>query len=488
MPHPAALVAAGLLASGPVLAASHTEPVEVGVIVEPVIATDLSHDRPGEDIAESWTWIRAKASQRLANSRWFIGVVGEHHSRWGENLEGTWEARVGESGWAGAVGPLYVSTGVLIERWGKLDLLPVVDVLNPRDLRAGPLTSLEATRIPLAMATLQAGGDHIRAELVLVPFAGSDRVDMVGGDWSLVRPGMLEGFVSEMAQWEGGVGLFLADPLADLSQGLQDAHPSTMRAMGDAMGTAGLPEAIAFNGEAAIRIEADGPGIDGAVMAGALRSHVPAMNMDPLLRTILERGSWPDLDEIPALSSAMSDPITTQWPRTAMVGTELNTATGPLGWRVEGGWWSNTVVQRRWFSSDMSPAIRAAAGVDWAHQTTVFLSLEGRWRHLVSPPPDAFLTRANTIEIAAMVRIATLADRLEIRAAAVVDPELAEYLTRPEIRWRVSDPVELGIGAVLLGGPTAPPQSFTGAMDYTGGPLGYWGDNDCAFATIRWIH
>ncbi len=472
----------------PVHAATHDEPVEVGIVVEPLVAIDLANDRAGEDTGETWTWIRAEAGQRLSHSRWFLGIHAEHQLRWGEDVEGIWDVRAGESGWAGTLGPLHLRTGVVIERWGKLDLLPVVDVLNPRDLRAGPLATLEATRIPLAMATLQGGSDHIRAELTLIPFAGSDRVQIAGSDWSLIRPGMLEGYLGELRQWEGGLGTLGSEPLSRMEESLNNAHPSSMRALGQAMDQSGMPEALALNGEAAVRVEAEGRGIDGALMAGALRSRVPSTVMDPRVRKILERGSWPDLDELNSLSSSLEEPLETSWPRTAMVGAELNTVTGPLGWRVEGGWWSHQVVQGRWFTAKTSPLISTAAGIDWAHQTLLFLSIEGRWRHLVAPPNDSFLTRPDTIDLAGMARLSLWSDRVEVRGALVLDPEWAEYLTRPEVRWRVSDPLELGIGAVFLGGPRPAPQSLSAAMAYEGGPFGYWGDNDCVFTTLRWIH
>ena len=124
-----------------IVAASHAaeRPAEVGLTVEPIVAVDTHTKHPTADTVESWTWIRARARQQTGDSQWFLGVDGEHHVRHGIDTESMWNLYVAESGWAGKVGDAHVRAGALIERWGKLDLTPVIDVLNPRDLRAGPL-------------------------------------------------------------------------------------------------------------------------------------------------------------------------------------------------------------------------------------------------------------------------------------------------------------------------------------------------------------
>ena len=76
---------------------------EVGFSIEPLVAVD-THRRGTEDHTETWTWIRAQASQRTASGRWFLAVQADHNVRFGEDREGIWSMRVGESGWAGDVG------------------------------------------------------------------------------------------------------------------------------------------------------------------------------------------------------------------------------------------------------------------------------------------------------------------------------------------------------------------------------------------------
>jgi len=461
-------------------------PPEVGVVVTPLVAVDLATESTTEDTIESWTWIQAKVRKPGATG-WFLGVDAEHHVRHGEDLEATWEVRAGESGWSGPVGPVHLRVGHLIERWGKLDLLPIADVLNPADLRAGPLATVEATRIPNPMARLQLGSGRVRTELVLLPFSGADRVEMMGGDWSVIRPGMLKRFVDGAAGWEGGAGVVLGDAVQALAEGLDEMSPSTLRGLSSGLGETGRPEATLLTGEAAVRLELEGQGIDGALMGGALRSRTPATAMAPEIRAILQDGQWPALDQLDPLTTAMAEPLSARWPRTWFAGAEVSTTAGPVGLRAEGGWWSDAVVQTPWLGSAVSPKVSGGLGLDWMHGSSLLLSAEGRYTRYTDAPDLLVLMRESQVDIGGLARVSALSDRLILLAAGMFVPAHGEFLARPEVRYRSTDQLEIGLGAVVIGGPDAPPTTLREAMGYDGGPMSYFGENDCVFVQLQWI-
>ncbi len=348
------------------LASAQAErPPEVGVTIEPLVAFDLSKDSDTEDTVETWTWIRARAKQQLDHGQWFIGVDGEHQLRHGADTEAIWRVRVAESGWSGPAGPAHVRAGLLIERWGKLDFLPVVDVLNPRDLRAGPLATIEALRTPTPMVTGQAGSDTLRLEMVVQPFPSTDQVPIMGSDWSLIRPGMIEDFLNDAATWEGGSSLLLSGPLDQLGSTISDLDPSTMRSLNDAFAASGQPEAFAINGNAAGRLEWEGSGFDLAIMAANLRASAPATKLDGSFQSMLETRTLPEIDELNGLLE--TNPLTIRWPRTWMTGAELSTVAGPVSIRAEGAWWSNKVIQQPWLAATTRPALAAGLGLDWSY-------------------------------------------------------------------------------------------------------------------------
>lgn len=460
-------------------------PPEVGVTVEPLVAVDLSKDSNTEDTIEAWTWIRARAKQQRSNGQWFLGIDGEHQLRHGADTEAIWRVRVAESGWSGSVGPTYVRTGMLIERWGKLDFLPVVDVLNPQDLRAGPLATIEALRTPTPMVTGQVGSDTLRAELVLQPFPGTDQVPLMGSDWSLIRPGMIDDFLTDAATWEGGSSLLLADPLAQLGTAVSDLDPSTMRALNDAFGSSSQPEDIAINGNAAGRIEWEGTGVDLAIMAANLRSSSPATTLLPAFQTMLETKTLPEIDELNSLLE--ENPLAIRWPRTWMSGAEISTVAGPVSVRAEGAWWSNKVVQQPWLNATTRPAVSGGLGLDWSYGSHLMIAAEGRYHRWIDPPNAMAFTAEEVIEIAGTVRVTLAQDRLTVQTSGILNTTFAEGMVRPELNWRVSDPISIGMGAVIIDGPGKAPQTLLEALAWEGGPLTTVQDNDSVFATLRWI-
>lgn len=459
------------------------EAPEVGVVIEPMVAVDTQFSK-NADVLETWTWVRAHAKQRLDNSRWFIAVNADHNIRSGDDLEGIWTMSVGESGWAGKIGATHLRAGVLIERWGKLDMLPSIDVLNPRDFRAGALSTIEAARVPVPMATWQAGSNSVRAEISYAPFPQGDHIQMIGSDWSLIKPAMMENYVEGISAWEGGTAALLAEPLDNLSRALYQLDPSTKRALGSAAFESGRPEDFGTHGNIGARLEVEAQGIDAAFVGANLRSPIPLTRLGTTYRTMLQSETLPGLDKFNALSD--ESPLETRWPRTWMVGTELSTVLGPIGVRAEGAWWSNTVIPQTWLDATTRPTVASGLGLDYAHGSTVFIGVEGRWKHILEPVQRAFMTAENVVEIGTTARFSLVNDRLQILAAAIANLTFEEWMARPEIRWVSSDSLSLGIGAVLLYSDTGPPRTLDEALSYTGGPISMTSENDAVFFTMRW--
>jgi len=458
---------------------------EVGLTIEPIVAMDTSTQNKNADVLESWTWIRARAKQQTEGGQWFLGVDGEHHVRHGIDTEAIWNLHVAESGWSGKIGQTHLRAGALIERWGKLDLTPVIDVLNPRDLRAGPLATIEALRIPVPMITAQAGHGGFRAQAIWTPFPSSDRVTMEGSDWSLVKPGMLHQFVKDASAWDGTSAIVLAEPLEQLADALNDTAPSTTRSLTQALGGIDQPEANGLHGNYGLRLAIEAPGVDAALVGANLQSSIPATRVSPEIHTIIAQEELPDINDMSSLLN--QPPLETQWPRTWMTGAEVSTVAGPIGIRSEIGWWSNKVIQKPWFESEQSPALAAGAGIDWAHGSILYLALEGKWHRWLNPPQEMFLTQKDRVEAGGTARLSVANETVQIQTAGLFDFAYKEWMARPEIRWRASDPLSIGLGAIIIQGPEDAPKTLRETLTWTGGPLGLMTDNDSIFFSFRWI-
>ena len=160
-----------------------------------------------------------EASQRTEAGRWFLAVQADHSMRVGRQRRRHRYARRRER--LGRFRRPCVHPSRCTHRaLGRSSTSSTLSIMNPADLRAGPLSTVEAAQVPVPMATVQVGSDTLRMELSYAPFPEGDRVKLVGSDWSLVRPGMLEEALKEVPAVLGADNPLLAEPIANLSDSL----------------------------------------------------------------------------------------------------------------------------------------------------------------------------------------------------------------------------------------------------------------------------
>ncbi|MDG1480960.1 MAG: hypothetical protein P8R54_15295 [Myxococcota bacterium] len=459
---------------------------ETALTVRSLSAVDLAADRRAEDTLETTTRIAASA-RGGAETRWFIGVLGEHTLRVGLDTEALLNIRADETGIDAPLGPARIRAGYLVERWGRLDLLPVVDVINGRDLRAGFLTPPQHLRLPAAMTRLQVGGERARAELTWLPVPARDVGSILETDWALIRQGWLPGLATAASSWPGDplTEAFTQQGVTALGAALANLDPWTTAGLSQISSSAGLQAATGAQSDLLLRLEAEGRGIDGALLGGIMTSRQPALTIDPGLIVYLQEQRLPGITEQEDLLSALSDPITQVTPRTAIAGAEVSGLLGSVGVRAEGLWTGSAAVSRQWFQSTTSPALAAGGGLDWA-RGVVLLSAEGSWRHLLDAPEDPWLTAETQAQLAGAAMARLFAERMTARLGGIYDLTFSEHMLQVALSWRASDSIELTGGLLALGGNDAP-TSLLQAATYTGGPMGYWGDNDCITLEIAFI-
>ena len=495
------VVSSALLSLTPV---AHGAP-QVGAILRTETVGDVAVERralngvdPAEDVLTQHTWARMFASDETERGdRWFLEGRFQHHVLVGDDVEAWYELGLGESGWDGRLGgpesPARLRAGVLRERWGKTDLLPVLDVLNPTDARIGPLTDPAHRRLPVPMATLQLGTGRFRSETTVIPFAGADRLWLRETDWSLIRQDMVEDFIQNDLGRDPLVdGWFDELPLADQDvlrptidaalENVQNLDPSLRRGQDYTTNTDGLPQAFVGNGELAQRLEWRGNNVDVALVGGLLRSTFPQAVLDAEFRNVLEQEALPQgTDEQSALQQAalVGTPLEVTWPRTAMAGIEGSGLVGPLQVRAEAGYWTDRVVRRHFGNSQTVPQAAAAVGIDYVRGTTFLATLEARWQHLFDAPGDLVFSKPDQVQIALGVQASFLAERLKLTVGGAYDASFQELMLRPTLAWRVSDRVQLEAGGLVLEGfETDAPAGLLEALTYEGGPASFWSQND----------
>ncbi len=462
---------------------------QTGAILTPEVAVDLASDRPGEDAVTTRTRVRAWAKGETDNdSLWFIEVRAQHNLYAGDDIEGTWEARVAESGWHGPVGPVDLRVGNLVERWGKLDFFPLVDVISSKDLRNGIMTPQDWQRLAVPMATVGMGSEPVRVELSFLPFSARNRTSMMGTDWSLIRQRMLEKYLAKVSGWEGETGVFMAPLIGTLGENFEMMDPSMRQGLDSAMTGNGFPQALGAGAEVALRMEFSLSGLDGAVMGGALRNRTPLGQMDPTMITILQDQRLPTFDETLDLQENGELLIESTWPRTYMAGVEAGGVVGAFGLRGEGLFLSDKVARNQWMKGTTTPQIGAGLGVDYTSGSVFFAALEATYKRMLSPPNLPLLEPEEQLQVGGGIRIRAVQDRLEVQLGGGYDVTLAEYLMRPTVSYRLSDRWEVEGGAALLGGKTPAPKTLEDALTYEGGMAGYFSQNDAVTFAVSWIN
>lgn len=422
-------------------------PPTVGGIVRPEVAVDIARDFDDENGFELNTWSRAWARGEFENGDgWFLEAKFQHHFLHAEDdkndvtteNEGWWDLDVGETGWDGKIaGPVRLRIGALTERWGKLELLPVNDVLNPRDGRSGLVTPVDFQRIPIPMAVVSVAGGPLRSETVLIPFSTADQLFLRETDWSYVRQGQVTDLLVDMqfsqSGWTGGDLVEYTKLLPTITDGVNKLNPAMRRGLDAAVNGNNLPEAFAFNGEIGQRFEIQAKNLNIGLMGGYLRSRQAKTNLAPELAAVLESKTLPDPAKIADLQAAVAGgPLKVRWPRTFVAGTDFSVLAGPLQIRGDAGIQTAKVVRLQYAQARKEPQLGVGLGVDYIRGSSFQATVEARWLKLMSVPNTPMLfSLPDQVQIAGGVRWIVAHDRLTMQMGGAYDFSYDEFLARP---------------------------------------------------------
>ena len=482
------------------LAFGDTGASEVGFTVAPKLVVDLQADYADEHRAEVWTHLRAWARVPTGSGVWRFEARGlglaqsaDSEVRFNQ-FESIRSVSLGETQWDGSLGNTQLSIGHRIETWGSMYLLNSVDILNGRDLRAGPLTPLEVSRVPTPMLTAsrRIGGNErhsTRAEVSVLPIGAWDNVFIVGTDWSLIKPGMVNGLVREISAWEGDplTESFLQDSITAVGTIAEDFSPQTGNELSQLLRAQGAAPGPTDDLELAVRLRSNLGRHDISLMGAWMKVRQATPSLDPVLVEALKAQMLPNLSEQSELLSALEEGIQVVRPRTWFVAIDWAAWAGPLSLRAEGAWQQIQPFSTDWLGVTESPFIRTGAGVEWIHSTNLGLMVEGKWQRILNPSPELWLTQPDHFQVAMAGRLSILADRLQFQPAVLWDPTFAEWMIQPNLSWRPRDSLKLDMALLLLMAPSSAPQAFVEAMDTSVGPLGYVADNDSLIVSVTWI-
>lgn len=174
-----------------------------------------------------------------------------------------------------------------------------MDILNPRDLRYGPLLPMDDRRIPIPMARVDVGPPALHAQFHLIPFHAPALYDMVGSDWAWFPIGTWEEMLASSMSWGGdpeSTALFQA-LMGAMYLRMEDASPSQWWALDQAMSTSGTVWEPLGGLEGAARLAWELPGADGSLMLAYTREDMPTLDLGDRIVHWMATSTWPSMAE-----------------------------------------------------------------------------------------------------------------------------------------------------------------------------------------------
>ena len=264
-------------ASAPVSAptAAVLPAAQVGGRLHQRAQVDSSFDSgTGEDIVETRTRLdlhaEAPMTERLSARLAARLDHRLHFAEQGGNPRGAAEPRLLDAYLDADLGRLDLRVGQQVVAWGRVDVFPTADFLNPPDLTDGMATDFEAAVVPVpAVRADFTATDWLSLAAVYEPFFVPARVALFGTDFALIGPGAPASARAAVSRLRG-----LVD--ASVLEDVQDDLLATQ-----------VPDEWFVNGQVGGRVEARGP--EGAVAAAVFQGYekVPTIRADPLLREYL---------------------------------------------------------------------------------------------------------------------------------------------------------------------------------------------------------
>jgi hypothetical protein len=453
------------------------------------LAPDLRMAGPYEDRFEWHSGIDFSVKYRFAdNARFVLGANLRYVLRSGADTEAALSLDVGEAYLQFRKGRFSLRAGRFLHTWGRNALLSPLNRVAPIDAEmAFAPEGAERARIPTLAVRANLGLHPLALELVWLPIFQPARVSFYGHDFSLLRPGMIEGLLPSLVP-RTGAGLaddaiatatdFLVESLGSLDPYARDGIQSNL--------LFGVPEEYLWNGDIGGRIGITGRGVDFDFVALWHTLDQPELKIAADLRRPLLANRLPDSGELTRLTNPGSEPIESVYHRSLMAGADVAVATGGFVISAEAAYNTRGIYYRRDFSSYLSPHVNYAVAARYLYGTWAAFSLEFSHDILTAPQDDSFLRDQHQLRVAFLGSLRLFAERLQLTLTAAWDILQRDLYVHPRVVVVVSDRFQVAFGASIFEGYG---EDVTPSLDsirsYQGGLIGYYRHNDYGYATVQ---
>lgn len=452
------------------------------------LAPDLHMAGPYEDRFEWHSGIDFAVKYRFAeNARFVLGANLRYVLRTGADTESDFFLDIDEAYLQFRKGKFSLRAGRWLQTWGRNALLSPLNQIAPVDSeRAFAPEGAAHARIPVLALRANLGLHPVALELLYLPLFQPARVSYYGHDFSLARPGFLEGALPGLVP-QTGAGLaddaledvtgWLMDELAGLNPYVRDGLQSSL--------AFGLPEEVPWEGDIGARIGLTGRGIDADFLILWHRLDVPELKIDEDLRAPLLAGRLPDSGELTRLTNPGASPISSVYHRSLMAGADVAIAAGGFVFSAEGAYNSRGVYYRRDLSSYLSPHVHYAVAARYLYGTWAAFTLEFSHDILTAPQEESLLREQHQLRLAFLGTVRLFRESLHLTLSAAWDILEQDLFVHPRVAVVVNDRLKVAVGANIFEGyrPDAE-NSLDGLRAYQGGLVGYYRKNDYGYASV----
>ena len=357
-------------------------------------------------------------------------------------------------------GPLALTVGREVVRWGALELQSPFAVVCPMDFSQGLAGVLaapdEPPLLPATMLRLEAPLGPGQLDALFLPFFEQHRFSPFATDAALVRPGLGPELPAVLATQLRGMDVRLDRSLSE----------SLILALAP-------PSATPLDGSLGLRWSTHLGQADVALTALWVWDRMPELHLDPDLALLLGRSYAAGFDAT-KLVALVADPTfaaaaqrakgknwkdlaRATWQRRAVVGGELQWELAE-GWilRSDVAWSDQKVLLDTQFQPVLSGMLQAGAGLEHGVGSGVTLLGELTWDWAYDAPSDRTLlmTARHNVRVSggALARLGE-AEAWTLQLLGFCGISLHDWALAPRLAYQFAERWRAGLGAVLQGGP-----------------------------------
>lgn len=395
-----------------------------------------------------WKGIRVLISARL---RW--DSVEEAPTKgvfWlfnGTKARSEFEPSLGETSISGTLWGIDWSAGMLDIAWGQNAAFAPADVLNPIDMRDGPILTPDQ-RIPIPAVRLRGSVGIFSWDAAWLPVFMQSQLPVIGNNWSPYAVAM-------------------SPAIPDLQNYVD---PTTYAALNSNLIATKYPQLDLTAPQGGVRFSLHPGPLTMAVTWANIFDRQPLVQVSNDFRSLISAvQSGNQLGELISASALQTDlqngvaPLTATYLRTNIFAFDAALSTGPVRWTLDALWSPARVVPLLDLTSEAKPMGQGVFGFEWEGPPIIGAGVYGilaqnvlpgeRLLYFDTPSTPAERERDDWLALGYLaVREMLLDDRLELALTGLCT-FTGDFMALPAVRWHIRDAHSLGLGANLIGGP-----------------------------------